>query len=278
METDAITRVEQVAERCVAALRSRPCGLFSDFDGTLSEIASTPRDATAYPGAPEALARVAGLVDAAGIITGRAVADVRSKVGVDELTVVGNHGLEWFEDGKHVDHEAGIAAEQGILEAMAETEKRLKAITSTEGMIWENKRLTASIHYRNVEDPVKIGMELMPIIEEEATARALRASGGKMLVELRPSAVVTKGTALTQIIQTRGLRSAIFFGDDVTDVDGFRSMHRLREDEGIKTVAVAIRSEDVHPDVIAESDEVLNSVAESVAVLNRIADMLGSEA
>lgn len=278
MDGEASARIGQVAERCAAALRKKPCGFFSDFDGTLSEIASTPRDAVAYEGASEALARIAAVTDVSGIITGRAVADVRSKVGVDDLTIVGNHGLEWFENGEHADHEAGLAAEQALKDTLAETEKRLKSEISTDGMIWENKRLTASIHYRNAKDPVAVGMKLLPIIEEEAGSRDLRASGGKMLVELRPLAVVTKGTALEQLIRTRLLRSAIFIGDDVTDVDGFRALHRMRHEEGIETLAVAIRSDDVHPDVIAEADMVLDSVAESVAMINQVADLLESEA
>jgi trehalose-phosphatase len=278
VEAEVRSRVEEVAERCAAVLRKRPSGLFSDFDGTLSEIASTPRDAVAYPGAQDALSRVAALTDTAGVITGRAVADVRSKVGIDTLTIVGNHGLEWFEDGHHVDHEAGVAAVAAIEHTLAETERRLRETVSTEGMIWENKRLTASIHYRNADDPINVGLKLLPIVEEEATAHGLRISSGKMLVELRPLAVVTKGTALEQLVRTRGLASAVFIGDDVTDVDGFRALHRLRDEQAIATVAVAIRSADVHPEVIAESDVVLDSVAESVAMLNRLADLLESEA
>src|SRR5699024_3346540 len=115
------------------------------------------------------------------------------------------------------------------------------------------------------------------IIEEEASGRGLRVSSGKMLVELRRLAVVSKGTALEQLVRTRYLRSAIFIGDDVADVDGSRALHRLPTDEGIGTMAVAIRSADVHPEVVNESDVVLESVAESVAMLNRLADMLGSE-
>jgi trehalose 6-phosphate phosphatase len=277
LDVDARSRIDDVADRCARVLRGRPRGIFSDFDGTLSEIASTPQDAVAYVGAREALQRVLDVADVAGIITGRAVADVQVKVGVPALTVVGNHGLEWFDGGQHVDHEAGVAAQEAIREALFETEKRLKAVVSTDGMIWENKRLTASIHFRNSDDPVEVGMALLPIIQEEASRRGLRVSSGKMLVELRPLAVVSKGTALEQLVRTRGLKSAIFLGDDVTDVDGFRALHRLRDDEGISTMAVAIRSEDVHPEVISESDVVLESVAESVAMLNRLADMLGSE-
>ncbi len=274
MDSDARAAIDRAAEQCVEALQARPCGLFSDFDGTLSLIAPTPREAAAYPGAIDALTRASSLVDVAGVITGRAVGDVQTKMPIDGLVVVGNHGLEWFENGQHIDHEAGTAAVQGIEETLAATEQRLAALTSTLGMIWENKRLTASIHYRNADDPDDVGAKLLPIVQEEAASRGLRASGGKMLVELRPSAVVSKGTALEQIIRTRGLKSAIFFGDDVTDVDGFRALHRLRDEMGIETVAVAVRSKDVHPDVIAESDVVLESVADTVDVLNRISDLL----
>ncbi len=278
MDVETSSRIEGVARQCAEALAYRPAGVFSDFDGTLSEIAPTPDAAVPFTGASEALDRVAGLVDVAGIITGRAVGDVRSKVDADNLIVVGNHGLEWFEHGQHVDHEAGVAAEQAIFETLAATQRRLAEEVSTTHMLWENKRLTASIHYRNVDDPVEVGLKLLPIVEEEAAERGLRVSGGKMLVELRPSVTVSKGTALEQIIGSRGLASAIFFGDDVTDVDGFRSLHRHRDEQGLRSVAIAIRSEDVHPEVIAEADVVLESVADTVAVLNRIVDLLSERA
>lgn len=278
MDVETSSRIEAVARQCADALAYRPAGVFSDFDGTLSEIAQTPDEAVPFAGASEALDRVAGLVDVAGIITGRAVGDVRSKVDADNLVVVGNHGLEWFEHGKHVDHEAGIAAEQAISETLDAVQRRLAEEISTTHMLWENKRLTASIHYRNVDDPVEVGLKLLPIVEEEASERGLRVSGGKMLVELRPSVTVSKGTALEQIIRSRKLASAIFFGDDVTDVDGFRSLHHYRDEQGLRSVAIAIRSEDVHPEVIAESDVVLESVADTVAVLNRIADLLSEGA
>jgi trehalose 6-phosphate phosphatase len=274
VETETTTRIEEVANRCIQALRQTPAGVFSDFDGTLSEIAPTPAGAIAFPGAPEALDRVARLVDVAGIITGRAAGDVQAKVQVDNLVIVGNHGLEWVERGEHIDHEAGTAAKQEIVAALEATERRLSQEISTKRMMWENKRLTASIHYRNVDDPVEVGMRLLPIIEEEASSRGLRVSSGKMLVEIRPMAQVSKGTALEQLVRERDLRGAIFFGDDVTDVDGFRALHRMRENEGVNTLAIAIRSADVHPEVLAESDVILESVQDTVMVLNRIAEML----
>lgn len=266
--------LEQVAKMCAGALAHQPSGLFSDFDGTLSEIAPTPDEAVFYEGARDALERAARCVDVAGIITGRAADDVLKRIDETGFLVVGNHGLEWIEDGKRIDHEAGVAAEGAIKRTLDRTRERLETLVTTEGMLFENKRLSASIHYRNVDDPVAIGLQLLPIVEEEAERNGLRISGGKMLVEIRPTAVVSKGTALEQIVLTRGLGSAVFFGDDVTDVDGFRALHRIREEGRVRTVAVAIRSPDVHPDVIAEADVVLEGVPDMVFVLNRIAELL----
>ena len=276
MGSTIAAHIERAAQMCADALRYKPSGLFSDFDGTLSEIAPTPPEAVFYAGVRDAFARAAGCADLAGIITGRAVDDVMERVDIPDLLIVGNHGLEWFDDGKRIDHEAGVAAEAGILRTMARTRERLETVTSTEGMLFENKRLSASIHYRNASDPVNVGLVLLPIVEEEAAANGLRVSGGKMLVELRPTAIVSKGTALEEIVRTRNLKGTVFFGDDVTDVDGFRALHRMRDEQGLKTVAVAIRSEDVHPDVIAESDVVLEGVPDMVVTLKRIADLMCS--
>lgn len=274
MDSTPSSELERAARMCADALAYAPAGLFSDFDGTLSEIAPTPPEAVFYAGARDALQRAASRVDLAGIITGRAVDDVLARVDVPGLLIVGNHGLEWFDDGHRIDHEAGVAAEDAIKRTLAQTRDRLSSLVSTDGMIFEDKRLSASIHYRNVEDPVAVGLQLLPIVEEEAERNGLRISGGKMLVELRPMAIVSKGTALEQIVRSRGLRSAVFFGDDVTDVDGFRALHRIREEGQVETVAVAIRSPDVHPDVIAEADVVLDGVPDMVKVLNRIAELV----
>src|SRR5699024_7188207 len=102
VDSTMTSRIDEAARMCEAALRQRPAGLFSDFDGTLSEIAPLPEDAVFYEGAREALIRVASLVDVAGIITGRAVDDVLARTKaheLPELLVVGNHGLEWLDYG-----------------------------------------------------------------------------------------------------------------------------------------------------------------------------------
>ena len=263
-----------IATRIVETLSHKPAGLFSDFDGVLSEIAPTPDEAIAYPGAAEAIASIAPQVDVAGVITGRAVDDVGTRISIDELIVVGNHGLEWSEQGSRRDHEAGTAVIEGVARVLDAVKTELAGQTDVSNMIWENKRLSGTIHFRNVADPAETERLLLPIVQPLAEEHDLRATPGKMIVELRPVAHVTKGTALSEIIALNKLASAVFIGDDVTDVDGFRALHELRA-QGVHTLAVGVVTPDAHPDIAAHSDVIVGSVHEIVEVLTQVGQMLG---
>lgn len=265
--------VASVAERIAEVLSHKPAGLFSDFDGALSEIAPVPDDAVAFPGAEEALRTISEHLDIAGVITGRAVDDVGRMISIDDLVVVGNHGLEWWNKGERNDHESGVQAIQAIAKVMSETKQALAAATDVTQMIWENKRLSATIHFRNVEDPVATEALLLPIVVPLAEENGLRCTPGKMIVEIRPQARVNKGTAIDALIDQHRLQSAVYIGDDVTDVDGFRAL-REQGTRGVHTLAIGVVTPDAHPDVLEHSDEVVASVAELVEVLTIVARQL----
>lgn len=269
--------LHDVASKIVEVLCHEPAGLFSDFDGVLSEIAPTPDGAVAYPGAAAALATISDHVDAAGIITGRAVDDVASRIDISTMFVVGNHGLEWSEQGRRHDHEAGIAAIEAVANTLEQTKSRLAAQTDVAQMIWENKRLSGTIHFRNVDDPAETERLLLPIVQPLAEENGLRCTTGKMIVELRPLAQVTKGTALAELVEKNNLESAVFIGDDVTDVDGFRALHALRA-QGRHTLAIGVVTPDSHPDIAAHSDVMVGSVKEIVDVLTQVGELLGERA
>lgn len=258
-------------ERCVEVLRLHPSGLFSDFDGTLSQAAPTPDGAVIADGARSAFERISSHVDVSGIITGRAIDDVMSKVGLDDLVYVGNHGLEWNVRGTRHDHEAGTAAVAALTIAMADLERELARQVDTSGVIWEDKRLSTSIHYRNAPDPMAVEQALLPLVERETAAQGLRFTRGRMVVELRPKAIVSKGTALETLVREHNLRGVVFLGDDVTDVDGFRAMAAMSQHGELETVAIGVRSPEVHPDVLEHSDIVMDNVAETVRFLTEVA-------
>lgn len=265
--------VASVADRIVEVLSHTPAGLFSDFDGALSEIARIPDDAVAYPGAEEAIRALSTHLDVAGIITGRAVGDVGRMIAINDLVVVGNHGLEWWNKGERHDHESGVAAIAAIASVMDATKQALSAETDVSNMIWENKRLSGTIHFRNVDDPAETEALLLPIVVPLAEEHGLRCTPGKMIVEIRPKARVNKGTAIDTLIEQYGLQSAVYIGDDVTDVDGFRALREQRN-SGVQTLAVGVVTADAHPDVLENADEVVGSVAELVEVLTIVSTQL----
>ena len=264
-----------ITSRILEVLGHSPSGFFSDFDGVLSEIAPIPDAAVAYPGVVDAVAGIASKVDHAGIITGRAVGDIASRIDISQLIVVGNHGLEWSERGALRDHPAGLASIDAIAEVLDQTKAELAGQTDVTRLIWENKRLSGTIHFRNVEDPAEVELLLLPIVQPLAEANGLRCTPGKMIVELRPTALVTKGTALGEIVEKYSLESAVFIGDDVTDVDGFRALHELRN-KGKHTLAIGVVTPDSHPDVAAHADVMVTSVEEIVGVLTEVAKELGA--
>ena len=279
MEVDVVvSSVPDVLDRVLAVLDSAPAAVLTDFDGTLSPVAPVPDAAFLHPDVARILPELKERLDLLAVITGRATADVSGKVGIPDLLYVGNHGLEWSENGLYLAHPVGIEAERAVTETLAAIEDDLKAeeIDLT-GLLFENKRLSASIHYRLMTDPLAFEVRLLPIAERRAEEHGLRLSGGKMTLELRPTTSISKGTAVEQIVKDRRLNGAMFFGDDVTDVDAFRALKRLRADGTLKSgLAIGVLSADTHPSVIAESDLLLAGVDEVAALFVALSERLAT--
>ena len=84
---DAVTEV----------LSLRPFGLFTDVDGTISEIAPSPGQARVSPICRENLAVLAKQLDVVVAVSGRTAIETREMVGVDDIIYIGNHGYEHWE-------------------------------------------------------------------------------------------------------------------------------------------------------------------------------------
>ena len=48
-----------------------------------------------------------------------------------------------------------------------------------------------------------------------------------MVLEIRPPLETNKGTAVRSLLAARGLRRALYAGDDTTDLDAFRALEEL---------------------------------------------------
>jgi trehalose 6-phosphate phosphatase len=74
-----------------------------------------------------------------------------------------------------------------------------------------------------------------------------------MVVELRPPLQADKGTALEMLAHRLASKSVICLGDDITDIDMFVALRRLRA-EGLAGASVAVASREAAPEVEQAAD------------------------
>ena len=254
---EAFSPTEAVRDRLRAVLALRPLALFSDVDGTLSAIAPTPDAATLLPGVAELLAQALTTFDLVAAVSGRTASDARQMIGLPGMLYIGNHGLEHLKEDDvtvHVRPEAEpwIRAINHVLANLqAPLMKRFP------GLMVERKGVTATIHLRGVEDPQRAEGEVYKAVADAASPEGLRVTLGKMVVELRPPLQIDKGVSIENVIRTRGLRGAIYLGDDQTDIDAFRTLRRLTTTGVCQGVAVAVLHSETPAQLAAEADMTL---------------------
>lgn len=250
------------------ALRRAPSGLFSDFDGTLSYVAETPEQASAASGAIEALSCLRESVACVAIVTGRSAENVRSLVQTPGVTIIGNHGLEQIQGDALVVTEAAQEAVGDISRALERVTAELKRDGLDHGVLFENKGVTGSVHYRLSPDRDRARAAILESVNRASNELGLRVSEGRLVVEIRPALEINKGTAVTRAVTEGGLQGCVYIGDDVTDVDAFRALRTLRS-EGVQTASIGVVSPESHPLVAEVADATVESVDACISLLER---------
>ncbi|RQG93798.1 trehalose-phosphatase [Natrarchaeobius chitinivorans] len=192
-----------------------------DFDGTLAPIVDEPDEATPLEANERALSElVAEPTVSTAIVSGRSLPDVRNRI--DEADAyAGNHGLELARSGAVSVHPIARKRAASIDEVCSALEPVLSPVP---GSRIENKRLTATVHTRNVPEPLR------PIVHRRTTTildrfgdDELELSRGKRVLEIGPAIPWGKGNAVELIAS--GLpddAATVYVGDDVTDESAFR--------------------------------------------------------
>jgi trehalose 6-phosphate phosphatase len=200
--------------------------LFLDFDGTLVPIASDPSIPRLDARSRRLLERIAaGHCCVPAIVSGRAIDDLYTRVGVEHLIYAGNHGLEIRGPGINFVEPAAAARVERLRLLSRDLTARLGPI---KGALVEYKGLTASVHYRQVA-PQEVSYIQQAVCAAVATEdNRFTVNCGKMVFEIVPRTNWHKGVAAQWIIQHLNLdeQSAIFFGDDTTDEKAFATLQQ----------------------------------------------------
>ena len=203
--------------------------LFLDYDGTLTSIVDTPEQAIIPKNTKEILKALSENNQCrVAIISGRALDDIKARVGLDGLVYVGNHGLEIYDDKLSF----RWMMPPHFKETITEIKNRLKEVfAKTEGVLIEDKEFTLSLHYRmvHVEDAVIKSM-FDKVINPYQAKGEITIMAGKKVFEVRPAKGGRKGKIVMGLFLRERLATndmniiPIYIGDDVTDEDAFKEM------------------------------------------------------
>jgi len=253
-------------------LRDAPFGLMTDLDGTISPLTGAPAEAAVSPTCRRHLEAIAQRAALVAVVSGRAVEEVRRLVGLEGIIYVGLHGFSlpmppaWSE--------ASMATYTVLVRSILD---ELRRTVTLPGVVFEDKGPLVALHYRQAVDPADPAAARRAILDAIAAVPAARRFArheGKMFVELRPPIPsVHKGSVVRHLAAQHSLRSVLYLGDDVTDVDAFRA---LREATDLRGVSVVAASDETPPEVLAAADYRVEGVDGVEWLLGEVASALGA--
>jgi len=195
----------------LAALVARRPLLAFDFDGTLAPIVAHPEQARVPIATLRRLRELAQRVPLA-VISGRSVADLRSRLGLEPAYLVGNHGAEDPHGEQPASWSAALDGLRGRLRAaLAELHHA--------GIRIEDKGASLALHYRLAQNRALARAAIERLLEP--LDPRLHVFGGKMVTNVVPAAADDKASALRRLAQRVQAGAVLYLGDDVNDESVF---------------------------------------------------------
>ncbi|MBI4635231.1 MAG: trehalose-phosphatase [Candidatus Rokubacteria bacterium] len=193
-----------------------------DYDGTLTPIVPSPGAAILAGSARRTLAGLAASPRARlAILSGRALGDLKTRVGLRNVIYGGCHGLV-IEGGRlRFRHPRARPA------VMRDARRLLAAAApAIPGAELEVKGLALSLHYRHV--PPGRRREVRALVERvRRGVRGVTVVAGRDVFDFVPRVAWDKGRAARWIVARAALRpgpAVLYAGDDATDEAAFRAL------------------------------------------------------
>jgi trehalose 6-phosphate phosphatase len=200
------------------------CAILLDIDGTLLDLARTPREVWVPPGLAATLhalhERTGG---ALALVSGRSLNDIDLIFAPERFPAVGGHGAEMR---LSLDSEA-VATHAPPMDQ--ELKRRLAAIARlSPGILLEDKGYSLALHYRLAPHAEKAIYEAVSLIRADLPNAPIEVLPGKCVCEIK-QAGFDKATGVRELMTHEPFRGRypIFIGDDVTDESVFAAMPDL---------------------------------------------------
>jgi trehalose 6-phosphate phosphatase len=224
-----------------------------DVDGTLAPIVRHADDAHVPDSTRTPLIAVARRYGLVACVSGRRAAVARRIVSLGSINYVGNHGAEILRGGAVTpETDPEISAWAPRVRAFA-AEAMTPELRSLRVRL-EDKDVIAGFHWRGSPDE--------DAAHEAVRGLALRAQQagfvihwGRKVLEIRPDVPIDKGRGVTKLVREVTVDSALYVGDDMTDLDAFAALRGLVSRERlVRSLCVAVRSDETPPELEAAAD------------------------
>src|SRR3954453_2419953 len=197
------------------------CALLLDIDGTLLDLAPTPREVWVPPGLAKTMNRLLERTSGAlALVSGRSLNDIDLIFAPAEFPAVGGHGAEMR---LSTDSEA-VASHAPPMDK--ELKKRLAAIAQlSPGILLEDKGYSLALHYRLAPHAEKAIYAAVSLIQADLPNAPIEVLPGKCVCEIKHSGF-NKATGVRELMTHEPFKGPrpLFIGDDVTDESVFGIM------------------------------------------------------
>jgi len=192
-----------------------------DIDGTLLDLAPTPREVWVPPDLSKTLSRLLLRTSGAlALVSGRSLNDIDLIFAPEQFPAVGGHGAEMRIS---TDSEA-VATHAPPMDK--ELKRRLAAIAKlSPGILLEDKGYSLALHYRLAPHAERAIYEAVSLIRADLPNAPIEVLPGKCVCEIKHSGF-NKASGVRELMTHEPFkgRRPLFVGDDVTDETVFALM------------------------------------------------------
>jgi trehalose 6-phosphate phosphatase len=243
-----------------------------DIDGTLAPIVDHAALAHVPESTRQLLIAVARRYRTVACVSGRRASEARAMVSIGTITYLGSHGVELLRAGWT---EARLdPAVAGWALRIQEFGRAADTVELHRNRVRiEDKGAIVAFHWRGAPDEAAARGQV-DAVAARAESQGLRVHWGRKVLEVRPPVSFDKGAGIIRLLADdgAGIESALYAGDDTTDLDAFHALSQLVSDGRLaRAVRVGVRSEETPSQITAEADIVVEGTEGVLELLSVLA-------
>ncbi len=194
------------------------CAILLDVDGTILDLAPTPREVWVPPSLRHDMIRLSDRTGGAvALVSGRSLDDLDLLFSPLQLPAIGGHGAEFrSRAGGEPESRRGVPLDPAL--------KRKFALVAElgPGILLEDKGYSLALHFRLAPDLEQLIKEAIERICAQYPRAPVEILHGKSVMEIKQTGF-NKGSGVRELMRHPPFldRHPIFIGDDITDESVF---------------------------------------------------------